>query len=633
MLTPSNNKEYGDRDSFFDSPFMSPCEPMIVDSDDRHGISAPCTPARLANKRKSTSSSFRTPLRQHSLTPLKITPALNPRSSFAFDRLAPPDLTASPTPPQAADLPKQTASLTRLRLSDMIHTDVPSLLLTSDVHDQPTEVAEAVSPGGHITKRRAKSRVVSSQLLESTQRLANRVRPSTSCYDDKHSLQGRPPVAFPSTRHSHRRNLSSHSSSSSETGSPRPRRRVAGAQKPSHGSQLRTTRGPMPRIDSATLFFGPAVPSTGPSARLRATSGAASTSAARPKIPSRHSYACGESPSWGVMRTKVTPQSSPLSAPQGDADLMTTDDEDMLFDPIQPDSSFTFNMSDGAPFLRPKTSDTTVIPKKYNPRDSGVVVSDDDYSYVSGDSTDNMKHVPRASTSVSSICSDGDGLITPGIGPTSSASWPNPAVAEDTQESADVDAFIMRTLSSATRRPQDVKKVPGTPVKKVKTMAGERPWQSAITTHKVGLEWKTKKVPRKSLPAALVPSSTGNKGKSPPDPTTESEDEGDESPSARRDRYPGLGLGRPPFSAIHRVSWLSRRSSSGALSNGSDSTMSINGTPSKKGKGQYHSFVKILAKLGVQSGRCRCRVLQCSSPHPKALYDCPQHPGLRPALR
>jgi hypothetical protein len=137
-------------------------------------------------------------------------------------------------------------------------------------------------------------------------------------------------------------------------------------------------------------------------------------------------------------------------------------------------------------------------------------------------------------------------------------------------------------LATATSKPESTKRVPGTPIKKVKTThIHERPWQSAVA-HKVGIDWdaRKKKVPRISLPAAFPSTTKG--GKVGPHPSSESEDEPEESPSSRKDHkgVQGLGIGRPSISVVPRHSWLTRRSSSGALSSGSE-TMTTMGTPSK----------------------------------------------------
>lgn len=337
------------------------------------------------------------------------------------------------------------------------------------------------------------------------------------------------------------------------------------APRPSAPAQL-ASRAPFARVDSATLFFGPAVQTGDSRSRPKLSS------SPRPQLLNRHSYGGStDSITWRTIQTRsvVSPQSSPISIAQPDTD----EDEDMLFNPISHDSSFSFSLT-GSP--SPRTTRTPLIAKKYKPRDSGVVVSDDDDIF--------MSEVPQASTSVSSIYSDGDGLVTPGVIPYSTAQWPfAPSIAGvdmDMAHADSVDVFIRRTLDAAATAPEDTKRIPGTPVKKVKTTA--RPWQSAVA-QKVGIDWEGKKkgkLPRISLPAVLLP--TGRKGgKALSDPSTDSEDEPDDSPSNRK--YPGVGLGLPGFSGFPRHPWLSRRSSSGALSSGSDSMSSIIGTPSRKG--------------------------------------------------
>ena len=96
--------------------------------------------------------------------------------------------------------------------------------------------------------------------------------------------------------------------------------------------------------------------------------------------------------------------------------------------------------------------------------------------------------------------------------------------------SRSVDAFILKTLAAGgsvpSRNDTEPKRVPGTPVKKVKTahLVGgvQRPWQSAVA-HKIGFKdfddgsvgnGKGKARPRPSLPAAFPGlGSMGNLGK------------------------------------------------------------------------------------------------------------------------
>ncbi|KAJ7091240.1 kinase-like domain-containing protein [Mycena epipterygia] len=485
-------------------------------------------------------------------TPLRLAPLASPNTNrIAFHRLAPlpaPQFTTR-TPQSAAEtdahIRSHTATLTRLRISDLNDDfdDPPAL-------SRPEEVVEASSPGGHITKRRARSRPVSQELLEAS--------PS--------------PVAFPSARMPRARSPSS--ASSSETGSPLPRRRITGAY---------PSRAPLERIESAaTLFFGPSI--NPPRARLTsATSATLQPATSRPS--GRHSYAgpgCSTQ-SWSMMQTRPatpSPRSSPPCIP---TDLYDDDEQDMFFGATHPDSSFSFSVTADTPSPRTKKANAAIA-KKYNARDSGVALSEDD------DEADLL--VPRASTSVSSIYSDED-LVTPGVEPEVGSGWPS-VVMGDTgapEGGVDVDAFIRRTLAAGSKGPAHAKKAPGTPVKRVKTsyLAGDRPWQSAVA-HKVGLQgfnWEPKhgKAPRKSLPA-VFPTLGRKHGKAPLDPSTDSEGE-DDSPSGRRDKYVGLGLGRPGKGGVARPRWLTRRSSSGAFSSGSDNA-SLAGTPTRPKGREWH---------------------------------------------
>ena len=164
----------------------------------------PVSRVGVGTKRKSTPHA--TPLRPHNLTPLKLTQTRDSDNGIAFDRLAPlaaPKFNAR-TPKSKAEtdayLKRQTATLTRLRLSDpdgidfdggaddsgceMDEDESARILFPSKprlsgkgghqtkapVFQPPSkgkekeEVAEAISPGGHIIKRRARSRPVSAEL-------------------------------------------------------------------------------------------------------------------------------------------------------------------------------------------------------------------------------------------------------------------------------------------------------------------------------------------------------------------------------------------------------------------------------------------------------------------------------------
>lgn len=327
-------------------------------------------------------------------------------------------------------------------------------------------------------------------------------------------------------------------------------------------------------------------------------------------MANRHSYAgpdtglCDIS-TWNTIQTR-SQSPSPGTSPQvPTCDNPGFDDiyENMLFGDGPPDSSFIFSVTEGTPSPRSKKSSTASLPSKYKPRDSGVVMSDDDDHLMSNN--DHLA-VPTASTSANSLQSDEeDNLITPGFGPDSSSGWPKVFITgtddvggkdlrPGSREELDVDTFIMRTLAAASKGPENgKKKVPGTPVKRAKVAyLTERPWQSAVAAKIDREDWDTKqgKAPRKSLPAAF-PGLGQRAGKLTLDHGTDSEDEED-SPSNRRDKYAGLGLGRPSASTpqnglplMSRTRWLMRRSSSGAFSSGSDSQSSV-ATPTRvKGKG------------------------------------------------
>ena len=164
-------------------------------------------------KRKPTPAAT-TPIRKRTLTPLSTaatnTTPLDGDSMHGFDRLAPlpaPRFSLS-TPQNKADteltLKRQADSMTKLRLNDQNsntessdesgydsgadRTEVmkplfPTSATKSRVKQKlpplqsprvqllsrEGEVVEAMSPGGHITKRRARSRPVSAELLSSAQ--------------------------------------------------------------------------------------------------------------------------------------------------------------------------------------------------------------------------------------------------------------------------------------------------------------------------------------------------------------------------------------------------------------------------------------------------------------------------------
>ena len=442
---------------------------------------------------------------------------------------------------------------------------------------------------------------------------------------------------------------------------------------------------------SATLFFGPAIPSPQSTSthvngrdrsRSRSRTRVSNASPAkgglkvstnvppfhpqtvsRPLLANRHSYAgpdigerSGSPLPWGQTLRCGSESPSPRFSPHIFSDGAEThrfdDDEDMFFNGPK-DSSFVFSVTEGTPSPR-KPSETGGLKKKFKPRDSGIVMSDDEGTSIGninpsilspaprGAGQTFLTVIPRASTSVNSVSSDLDTeLVTPGYGPGEEAGWPEAVVAgdfgfddvRDQSETAlngnvDVDAFILQTLAAAKdlqgRRGSEggfggVKKAPGTP-KKIKTshlgVNGDRPWQSAIAA-KVGFGFdfdgpKPKGVPRKSMPAAFPPRGA--------DQDTDSEGEED-SPSLRRDvRYEGLGIGKPTHAAapsigpFSKTRWLMRRSSSGIFSNSSD--MSVGDTPTK----HTRKFVNHFEELYIDDITIS-RMEPCSLPYSYA------HPG------
>ena len=175
---------------------------------------------------------------------------------------------------------------------------------------------------------------------------------------------------------------------------------------------------------------------------------------------------------------------------------MDMDDEDMFFagDPGIP---FVLNVTKGSPSpAKPQ------LPMKYKSETANrdaALISDEDDMASTGSSVgggDSLTVMPKASTSLSSICSD-EALVTPGVTPGGASGWPNARVfvkeaddghAHDTHpygnEREDVDAFIMKTLAAASKGSAMPKKAPGTPIKKPRMnyFGNARPWQSAVAS-------------------------------------------------------------------------------------------------------------------------------------------------------
>ncbi|RPD63961.1 hypothetical protein L227DRAFT_561394 [Lentinus tigrinus ALCF2SS1-6] len=514
------------------------------------------------------------------------------------------------------------------------------------------EVAEAISPGGHVTKRRARSRPVSSELLESVQSTPVVAHNQGTATPRINESKNASTVAFPSARTMRTRTTSNSSATSSESGSPRRRPNASGATRTRTQSHTSRTLNRLQSSSSATLFFGPTINNgTKKDGKSGRTSSASNTptsplllrpeppSAQRPQFINRHSYAGDDGSSAWASRSPAPATSSP--APANARKRMESDsseDEvDIFFGSGPASSSFAMSLKQGgtpSPKKKQKRESLEPLPKKFRPRDSGVVLSDsDDELDLPIDDGKNflMAAMPRASTSVSTVASSNDEqeLVTPGFAPSTASGWPTIGIvsSDDGHDhlstshsssnmgmSRSVDAFILRTLAAggsvATRGDAEPKRVPGTPVKKVKTahlMGGvTRPWQSAVA-HKIGFKdfedggngRKGKGKPRKSLPAAFPGLGKAKETVKKERQGWVSERETDidldeaESPTVRKDgKYDGLGLGRPatglpPFArptGDGRVGkaphWLMRRSSSGAFSSSSDAS-SVNATPTR----------------------------------------------------
>ncbi|TFK54108.1 hypothetical protein OE88DRAFT_1805907 [Heliocybe sulcata] len=371
---------------------------------------------------------------------------------------------------------------------------------------------------------------------------------------------------------SRHRPRSDSSSSSSEIGSPVKRPRALGAMGPPPlPAAPLPPRPPFRTTSSATLFFGgSAIAPEDPDFGLDALCDAHLHNPARQPIITTLSHEEEMSP--------TTRFSSPPHPPEDDGEWDY--DEELSF---EGNSSLAFNAVNESPEKEP-------LPKKFKPRDSGVAFSDED----GGSGFASVPPIPSLSSSTIHSHSSGDeALVTP-ILPGLTSGWPGVphvsiAYGEDNEEmdpGRDVDMFILKTLAAGTKEDNTTKKAPGTPVKKMKTahiVGRERPWQSAVA-HKIsgnaGLGFGGGLgAPRKSMPAVFAPRGNGIEDGG----DSEEEGDADVSPTLGREaKYEGFGLGRPNVRPLVKPGWLSRRSSSGAFSSGSDASL---GTPTRlKGK-------------------------------------------------
>ncbi|KAI0769362.1 hypothetical protein BD413DRAFT_477978 [Trametes elegans] len=708
------------------TPLRTPIKDTLQFSPDRAALSVKhlnAASASAGTKRKPTPICT-TPSRSRTMTPLNVTSGLE-SSSALFDRLAPISAPrfCSHTPQSKAEtelhLKRQAETMTLLSIRDLdqsadesgydsgpdanangtIEKQQPLFLasaggsvaplssIKSRSRGQPVakvkspplevltrkglindeEVAEAISPGGHVTKRRARSRPLSSELLDSVHNTPTVTHNNkTSATPRINEGKGASSVAFPSTHTMRIRTKSNSSTTSSESGSPRRRLHPTHGTMPRTRTQSHTSRtlNRLQSSSSATLFFGPAITTGAEGVTTRSATKRASRTASnansptpplflrphvptsqRPKIHNRHSYAGSDGPTsatWATRSPAAVASSPPPASSRKRLESDSSEDEaDLFFNSGHADSSFAISLQQGgtpSPKKKQKRESLEPLPKKFRPRDSGVVLddSDEDLDISIDHGMDLLTAVmPRASTSVSTMGSSSDDheLVTPGVGPSSFSGWPTVNVTNHDDDhssgsigsqsgmSRSVDAFILKILAAggsvSTCGDAEPKRVPGTPVKKIKTahLVGgvHRPWQSAVT-HKIGFKefdeppppsaagGKVKGKPRKSLPAAfpslgrMMEAKSARKERQPMGPPTTGEMDGDgeegDSPTVRKDgKYDGLGLGRPtsampPFARpsgdgrVGRASWLMRRSSSGAFSSSSDAS-SVNATPTR----------------------------------------------------
>lgn len=155
-----------------------------------------------------------------------------------------------------------------------------------------------------------------------------------------------------------------------------------------------------------------------------------------------------------------------------------------------------FSVTEGTPSPGSKKK----LQKKFKPRDSGVVLSDEEDAQGDGEGYLGVSVSGRASSTSVSTEGDTDTLVTPGVGPSLGSGWPVIVSGDGVHEGRGVgnyEAGDLKTLAAGARAPEGgSKKVPGTPVKKVKMRVvkalGGRPWQSVVAK-KVGVsrltEW------------------------------------------------------------------------------------------------------------------------------------------------
>ncbi|KAI0711487.1 hypothetical protein C8Q76DRAFT_858336 [Earliella scabrosa] len=285
------------------------------------------------------------------------------------------------------------------------------------------EVAEAISPGGHIIKGRARSHPVSAESLKSVQStpvVSHKQVTATPRINEGNSAST---VAFPSTRTMRTRTTSNSSVTSSESGSPRPN--ASGTTRTRTQSHTGRTLNRLESSSSATLFFGPSIHNSSSAKKSSKGSRTASVTntpvsplflrseppSARPSFINRHSYAggCadpGASSAWASRSPAAAPSSpAPVNARKRMESDSSEDEADIFFSSGPADSSFAISLQKGgtpSPKKKQKRESLDPLPKKVRPPDSGVVLSDSDGELdlpLNEGKNFMMAAMPRASTS------------------------------------------------------------------------------------------------------------------------------------------------------------------------------------------------------------------------------------------
>ena len=318
--------------------------------------------------------------------------------------------------------------------------------------DTTQAVVESVSPGGHVVKRRTRSRPVSLELMPPP--LPPILLPESS---------------FSAKKKGHKRNQSSTSTTVSDQGSPM-----------KVNDRVRPEFGRLP--SSATLFFGPSIGQSGDR---------------KSREPENSVAPLGRS-SVGSLLPTTTPEG--VVTANGDTDPFNGNPSDSSFTSActKANASFAFSIINSSPPSR-LSSPRNRIPKKYKkPRDSGVVLSDDegDLSFSQpvfplSKSRHSLQPLsvrgatesrPAASKSTSSEATlFDDTLVTPCHEPGPESAWPSDG--DVTMEN--IDEFIVKTLEAGAKDEGAAKRIPNTPQKKVKAaylgLPAVRPWASAVT--------------------------------------------------------------------------------------------------------------------------------------------------------